>query len=303
MPTYNNYPKSATNQAKRALKFREENGTSCGTRVGWTRARQLANRVAIDLSTVKRTFSFLSRAKTYDQGKFTDADGKEICGSIMYAAWGGDTMKNWAEKTIKMEEERKISSVYKRAFFEPATFNEESRTVDVVFATESPVLRSSNRGDFYEVLNINEQSIRMDRLNAGAPVLNDHKADDLSDVIGVVERAWIQNSTAYASIKFSDREFVKPIIQDVKDGILRNVSVGYRIWRMEKEDDNKEVPTYRAMDWQPFEISLVSIPADSRAQIRHFETEEEKQDFDFLNKLKEEERTRSLNLLSKKMVL
>ena len=72
---------------------------------------------------------------------------------------------------------------------------------------------------------------------------------------------------------------------------------------MEKEDDNKEVPTYRAMDWEPFEISLVSIPADSRAQIRHFETEEEKQDFDFLNKLKEEERTRSLNLLSKKMVL
>ena len=62
-----------------------------------------------------RTFSFLSRAKVYDQGKFFDEDGKEICGSIMYAAWGGDPMLNWAKRTIeKMKEdknERHIKSV------------------------------------------------------------------------------------------------------------------------------------------------------------------------------------------------
>jgi len=98
--TYGGYPQAAKNRAKAALKHKEENGTSCGTSVGWIRARQLASGEKLTLNTIKRTFSFLSRAKTYDQGKFTDAKGKDICGSIMYAAWGGDSMKSWCEKTI-----------------------------------------------------------------------------------------------------------------------------------------------------------------------------------------------------------
>ena len=104
--SFSDYPQSATNAAKRALKFKEENGTSCGTPVGWQRANQLASREALSLSTVKRTFSFLSRAEVYDQGRFTDDDGKEICGSIMYAAWGGKAMRGWCNKIIREEEER-----------------------------------------------------------------------------------------------------------------------------------------------------------------------------------------------------
>lgn len=103
---FSDYPQSATNAAKRALKFKEENGSSCGTPVGWTRAQQLASREALSLSTVKRTFSFLSRAEVYDQGKFTDENGKEICGSIMYAAWGGKSMRSWCEKIIEQEAKR-----------------------------------------------------------------------------------------------------------------------------------------------------------------------------------------------------
>ena len=103
---FSSYPQSATNAAKRALKFKEENGSSCGTAVGWQRANQLASREALSLKTVKRTFSFLSRAEVYDQGKFTDEDGKEICGSIMYAAWGGKAMKGWCNKIITEEEAR-----------------------------------------------------------------------------------------------------------------------------------------------------------------------------------------------------
>lgn len=102
------YPQSATNAAKRALKFKEENGSSCGTPVGWQRANQLASREALSLKTVKRTFSFLSRAEVYDQGKFTDENGKEICGSIMYAAWGGKAMKGWCNKIITEEEARNV---------------------------------------------------------------------------------------------------------------------------------------------------------------------------------------------------
>lgn len=113
---YNDYPQSATNAAKRALKHKEKNGSKCGTPVGWTRANQLASRKSLSLDTVKRTFSFLSRAKTYDQGKFTDSDGKEICGSIMYAAWGGDSMRNWCERTINKEENRNFSEMERRYF-------------------------------------------------------------------------------------------------------------------------------------------------------------------------------------------
>lgn len=102
--SYGGYPQAARNRAKAALKHKKENGTSCGTSVGWARARQLSSGAKLDLATVKRTFSFLSRAKTYDQGKFTDKNGKDICGSIMYAAWGGDSMKSWCESTINKAE-------------------------------------------------------------------------------------------------------------------------------------------------------------------------------------------------------
>jgi len=110
---WSNYPEAAKNAAKKALKHREENGSDCGTPVGWQRANQLASGEAISDDVLRRTYSFLSRAKVYDQGKFFDSEWKEICGSVMYAAWGGDSMRRWAEKTIEQMEEdkRHIKSV------------------------------------------------------------------------------------------------------------------------------------------------------------------------------------------------
>ena len=99
---FRDYPQTAVNNAERALRHRDENGTSCGTAVGWRRANQLASREALTLDTVRRTFSFLSRHKGNNTGRFTDADG-EVCGSIMYAAWGGTAMLRWARKTINEE--------------------------------------------------------------------------------------------------------------------------------------------------------------------------------------------------------
>jgi hypothetical protein len=104
---WNNYPKAARDNASKALKHREENGTDCGTPVGWQRANQLSKGESISDDVLVRTYSFLSRAKVYDQGKFFDEDGKEICGSIMYAAWGGDEMLRWAKRTIEQMEEKK----------------------------------------------------------------------------------------------------------------------------------------------------------------------------------------------------
>jgi len=115
---WNNYPKAASENAARALKHREENDSDCGTVVGWNTARILANREMVSHDRLPRIYSFLSRAKVYDQGDFVDADGNEICGSIMYAAWGGDEMLRWAKRTIeqmenedKSKNERHIKSV------------------------------------------------------------------------------------------------------------------------------------------------------------------------------------------------
>jgi len=107
--TYADYPDTAKNNAKKALKHKEDNGSSCGTRVGWLRANQIANGEGLSEDTVQRTYSFLSRAETYDQGKYFDEDGKEICGSIMYDAWGGSAMRDWAEAKFKKIEREKES--------------------------------------------------------------------------------------------------------------------------------------------------------------------------------------------------
>ncbi len=104
--TYGGYPDSAKAAARRALKHKEKNGSKCGTPVGWERANQISSGEKLSMSTIKRTFSFLSRAETYNQGKFFNDDGKEICGSVMYAAWGGTTMRSWCSGVINKEEGR-----------------------------------------------------------------------------------------------------------------------------------------------------------------------------------------------------
>ena len=105
---WTDYPQAATDNAKRALRIREEEGTDCGTPVGWETARIIANKEAITEQRLPRIYSFLSRAKVYDKGRFKDEDGKQICGSIMYAAWGGDEMLSWAKKTYEEMEEKEL---------------------------------------------------------------------------------------------------------------------------------------------------------------------------------------------------
>lgn len=93
--SYTDYPQGATNNAKRAIKYKEENGSTCGTRVGWTRANQLANRKPITRDTVARMASF----KRHQQHK--DVPYSEGCGGIMWDAWGGSSGINWAISKLK----------------------------------------------------------------------------------------------------------------------------------------------------------------------------------------------------------
>ena len=158
--------------------------------------------------------------------------------------------------------------VRRAAAFVPATFDKAQRTIDVVFTAGSDV----DRRDWWtgerwvESLEITPEAMDLTRLNAGAPVLNAHGAYDLGDVIGVVERAWIEKGKGMASLRLSARDDVAPIAADIEAGVLRNISVGYVVseWR---ETDEKGVKRRTATRWQPMEISFVPIPADPGALI------------------------------------
>jgi len=102
--SYTDYPKSASNNAKRALKYKEESGNprGCGTPVGWRRATQLANREPISEDVVKRMASF----NRHRQHK--DVPYDEGCGGLMWDAWGGTSGVDWAIRKSKQIDEEKM---------------------------------------------------------------------------------------------------------------------------------------------------------------------------------------------------
>lgn len=93
--TYSDYPQAATNNAKRAIAYKEKNGSSCGTPVGWTRARQLANREPLTRDTIARMASF-ERHKQNSNVPYSEG-----CGGIMWDCWGGDAGISWAQRKLK----------------------------------------------------------------------------------------------------------------------------------------------------------------------------------------------------------
>lgn len=143
-----------------------------------------------------------------------------------------------------------------------ASIDENARTVSVVFSTETDKVE---RWFGREILDHSPKSVRLGRLNNGAPFLADHSS---RDQIGVIESAKIDGKRGQALVRFSKSARGEEMFQDVRDGIRSKVSVGYRVHSMVLEREDKAMPTYRVNDWEPFEVSLVSIPADDDAGIR-----------------------------------
>jgi hypothetical protein len=96
LESYNDYPDSVANNAKRGIELNEKVNNKCATDVGKIRAQQLAQKEKISTSTIKRMYSYLSRAEEYYDPSDTSA-----CGTISYLLWGGKSAKNWAESKMK----------------------------------------------------------------------------------------------------------------------------------------------------------------------------------------------------------
>lgn len=153
-----------------------------------------------------------------------------------------------------------------------ASVNKEARTAEVTWSTGAAVPRFDWwTGERYlEELDLNPSSVRMDRMNAGASVLASHNQWDLNAVVGVVERASLDGKAGTALLRFADDEDSDKVFRKVDQKILRFVSVGYIVHRYQKTDAPQAggLPTWRAIDWEPCEISIVAVPADPGAQVR-----------------------------------
>jgi len=162
-------------------------------------------------------------------------------------------------------------SLLARAVVETA--NDEDRSVELVFSTGAAVERYDWMKDtrYLEQLEISKKAIRVARLNT-APLLDAHSAWSITDQIGTVVAGSfrIDGTDAIVRVRFSAREAVAGIWQDVKDRIIQNVSVGYRVHKFE-EDATGAIPVRTAVDWEPYEVSMVPMPADVGAKVRNHE--------------------------------
>jgi HK97 family phage major capsid protein len=134
--------------------------------------------------------------------------------------------------------------------------DEESRVVRIGVSSEEPVERSFGM----EVLGHSAGDINMEFINSGrAPLLLDH---DMTKQIGVIEEFKLDETAkrTTAVVRFGKSALAREVFEDVADGIRMNISVGYRIDKLERYQDNDE--TYYKAQWTPMEVSSVSVPAD-----------------------------------------
>jgi HK97 family phage major capsid protein/HK97 family phage prohead protease len=140
--------------------------------------------------------------------------------------------------------------------FERAKIDDEARTATLAFASELPYDRWWGR----EILDVSPTAMRLQRMSSGANLLVDH---DTRDVVGVVESVEVgSDRVARAMVRFGRSSRAEEVWQDVRDGIRRNVSVGYMIHAAKLIESDDDDDTYLVTDWEPYEVSLVSVPAD-----------------------------------------
>jgi len=146
----------------------------------------------------------------------------------------------------------------------------DNAVLSLSFSSETPYTRSTWFDEpWVEILGHKDSEVDLSRLNAGAPVLANHEryggaAGSPLATIGVVEKAWIDDGIGRAEIRLSRRPELAGLVQDIRDGIVRNVSVGYQINERRLQRAHDDAPDeYRVTRWTPHEISLVDIPADA----------------------------------------
>lgn len=165
-----------------------------------------------------------------------------------------------------------LPAATRAAELQPASFDAATNTIELCFTTGASVQRMSwLDGPYLEELQVDTESVRLGRLNAGASFLDSHAAYSLGAVLGCIVpgSARIENGAGFARVQLSSAAGDADLVQKIRDGIIRNVSVGYWRHKIQKtESDDGTLPLWRVVDWEPFEISAVAVGADPGAQVR-----------------------------------
>ncbi|KQV51352.1 phage major capsid protein [Duganella sp. Root336D2] len=130
----------------------------------------------------------------------------------------------------------------------------ETRTVTFSFSSEAPCATYWGAD---EILSHEPSAVKLQRINAAGPFVFNHNLDD---VLGVVEKAWLGNDRrCYCTVRFGKDARGEWAMGQVNDRILQNVSFQYRVFTYVTDVDSD---VYTATSWEPFEVALVSAPAD-----------------------------------------
>jgi hypothetical protein len=152
--------------------------------------------------------------------------------------------------------------------FMPETADVKKRTIDCVAYSGAKVARYNWRTDTqYDLqLSLDQGACRLERMNAGAPVCDAHYTYSIESVFGVVEKCAIKGGKLVATVRFSSRPEVASVWEDVRTGILRNWSIGLWVHKTRDVTEAEDLrPQVLAIDWEPFELSIVPVPADKDA--------------------------------------
>ncbi|PRX29011.1 prohead serine protease [Meinhardsimonia xiamenensis] len=155
----------------------------------------------------------------------------------------------------------------------------EGDVIEVVWTTGARVQRRRFEGwdsvtEYDEELVVEPGAVRLERLDAGAPFLDTHWAGQVHSILGSVVPGSVrlEGGIGVAQVRLTQAEDARPVVRRILEGHVA-VSVGYRVHRYEIEKRDGERELWRAVDWEPLEISAVAIPADAGARVRSDEGE------------------------------
>ena len=153
----------------------------------------------------------------------------------------------------------------RRANLRPSTYDAQTRTIEAVIATGSPVARRDAQGAFNEVLDAAGADLGV---LPGAHVLNNHRQDGVENVLGTVEEAWLEGGNIVARMRLSDRPEISSIVGAIRSGDISGVSIGYEVSEWRDGTDAAGNRTRTAARWRIREVSFVAVPADPHARTR-----------------------------------
>lgn len=157
------------------------------------------------------------------------------------------------------------AALFRSAEFERQSVDTEAKTATLSVSSDQPYERFFGT----EILSHKDGAVRLNRLNRAGALLFNH---DRNAHIGRVVSAGVDGSKLNVTVKFGNSPLAKEKFQDIQDGILQEASIGYEIHKMEEDKDTK---SFTAVDWEPHEVSMVTVPADPSVGIgRDLQTKE-----------------------------